>query len=480
MAGSAMVTRDEGEAERGEQTWGEREFRAVELGDKRLEQRLKVVATALAARPQAPINQASADWAATKAAYRLFANPKAAEDKIFAAHRKCTVQRLHGQPVVLAIQDTSYLNYSHHPRTRGLGPIGDSRSDAQGLIMHSTLAVTPEGLPLGLLTQKLWVRTSYSQQSEHERKNTAIEHKESYRWLEALRETVDGGPASTMVVTLCDREADIYEFLAEAQQVKAKFVLRAAWDRHIEHEDFPRLWPLVEGQAVAGYLTLELPAREKRQKRQARLALRFSAVTLTPPQRQRAAVSNPLPSLSLYAVHVREIESPPEESAIEWMLLTNIPVHTVDEALQRVEWYQSRWWVEEFHKILKSGCRIEACRLQTAQRLLRYVTLCSIIAWRLYWLTHVNRTAPAAPATTILAPEEAAALDALSSRTRSPTTAPLTTREAIRLIANLGGFLGRRCDGEPGITVLWRGWQRLSDLALMWSLVTEGQLMGNS
>src|SRR5262249_45907186 len=141
-------------------------------------------------RPQAPINQASADWAATKAAYRLFANPKAAQEKMFAAHRSCTVRRVQGQPVVLAIQDTSYLNYSHHPQTRGLGPIGDSRSDAQGLIMHSTLIVTPEGLPLGLLTQKIWARASYSQQSERARKNTAIEQKESYRWLDALQETV--------------------------------------------------------------------------------------------------------------------------------------------------------------------------------------------------------------------------------------------------------------------------------------------------
>jgi hypothetical protein len=480
MDESAVVTQSEGDLGRGGTTWGESEFRTVELGDKRLEQRLKVVAEDLAARPQAPLNQASDDWAATKAAYRLFANPKASEEKIFAAHRTCTVQRLQGRPVVLAIQDTTYLNYSHHPQTKGLGPIGDSRSDAQGLIMHSTLVVTPTGLPLGLLTQEVWARAGYQPQSARQRKNTAIEQKESYRWIAALQETVEASPSSTTVVTLCDREADIYEFLVEAQQLKAKFVLRAAWDRHIEHDDYPRLWPLLDGQAVAGYLTIDLPAREQRPKRQVRLALRFTAVTLDPPQRHRAAVPEPLPSLSLYAVHVKEVEPPPEEPGLEWMLLTNIAVHTVEEALQRVEWYRRRWLVEEFHKILKSGCRVEACRLQTAQRLIRYVTLCSVIAWRLYWLTHINRTAPTAPATTILAPEEVAALQVLSFETFPPAPSPLTTREAVRLIAKLGGFLGRRHDGEPGITVMWRGWQRLSDLALMWSLVTEGQLVGNS
>src|SRR5262245_19195944 len=199
--------------------------------------------------------------------------------------------------MVLAIQDTTYLNYSHHPQTRGLGPIGDSRSDAQGLIVHSTLVVTPEGLPLGLLTQKIWARDSYSEHRARERKNTAIGQKESYRWIEALQETVAWAPASSQVVTLCDREADIYEFLAEAQQLEAKFVLRAAWDRHIEHDDCPRLWPLLDRQAVAGYVTIALPAREKRQKRRARLALRFTPVTLDPPQRHRAAVPEPLPSL---------------------------------------------------------------------------------------------------------------------------------------------------------------------------------------
>ena len=136
--------------------------------------------------------------------------------------------------------------------------------------------------------------------------------------------------------------------------------------------------------------------------------------------------------------------------------------------------------IEEFHKVLKSGCRVEACRLQTAQRLIRYVTLCSVIAWRLYWLTHINRTTPTAPATTILTPEEVTALQITTTRTLSPSDSPLTVRAAIRLIAKLGGFLGRRRDGEPGITVLWRGWQRLSDLTLMWSLASEGKLVGNS
>jgi hypothetical protein len=179
-----------------------------------------------------------------------------------------------------------------------------------------------------------------------ERKNTAIEEKESYRWLAALQETVEGTPAPPTVITLWEREADSSEFLAAARRWDATCVIRAAWDRHLKHEDYPCLWPLVEAQAVAGHVSIHLPAREKRKARTARLALRFTTVTLAPPQRHRTAVPDPLPPLPLYAVHVKELEPPPGETAVEWMLLTNMPVHTFDDALQRVVWYGSRWQVE--------------------------------------------------------------------------------------------------------------------------------------
>jgi hypothetical protein len=225
MAGRAEESRGE-EAGVGE-SWGEAEFSGVDLGDKRLAQRLQKLADDFSTQPQAPMNQASEDWAATKAAYRFFENPRASAQESFAAPRLRTSQRIEGQQVVLAIQDTTYLNYSHPPRPTGLGPIGDSRSDARGLILHSTLVVTPAGLPLGLLSHELWARPGYKPQSVRERKHTAIEEKESYRWVAALQETVARVPTTTTVVTLCDREADIYELRAAAQRVDASFVIRA-------------------------------------------------------------------------------------------------------------------------------------------------------------------------------------------------------------------------------------------------------------
>lgn len=141
------------------------------------------------------------------------------------------------QPIVLAIQDTSYLNFSSHKQTQGLGPIGDSRSASQGLVTHNILAVTPQGLPLGLLNQTSWARAGYSQQTERERKNTSIEHKESYRWIQGLEAVQKLKPASTRVITLCDRESDIYEFFVAAERSQAEFVIRAAWDRHLKDSE---------------------------------------------------------------------------------------------------------------------------------------------------------------------------------------------------------------------------------------------------
>ena len=220
--------------------WSEQEFKRGELGDQRLNKRLKKLTEDLSAAPEAPITQASKDWAATKAAYRFFQNDKVTSEKILSAHRTRTWERIQHEPVVLSVQDTSYLNFSSHKQTDGLGPIGDSRSASQGIVTHNVLALTPQGLPLGLLNQTGWTRDGYSKQSERERKNTSIEKKESYRWLQNLELTQKLKPIDSRVVTVCDRESDIYEFFVAAERAQAEFVVRAAWNRHLKDSEYPR------------------------------------------------------------------------------------------------------------------------------------------------------------------------------------------------------------------------------------------------
>lgn len=445
------------------QTWSEWEFERVNLGDKRLDARLKKLAEDLSAAPEAPINQASEDWAATKAAYRFFQNDKITSEQILSPHQARTIERIKQEPVVLAVQDTSYLNFSTHKQTQGLGPIGDRRSASVGLVTHNILAVTPQGLPLGLLNQTGWARVGYNQQSERERKNTSIEHKESYRWIQGIEFVQKLKPENVRVITVCDRESDIYEFFVAAERCHAEFVIRAAWNRHLKDSAYPRLWEQMQAQPVAGTYQITLPGRDSKPERTATLAVHFGVVTLSPTQRPKHSLFYPLPPVRLNAVYVMEVDATNPEQQIEWMLLTNTAVTSFEAALEKLNWYCCRWQIEVFHKILQHGCTVEQCRLQSADRLNRYITLMSIVAWRLFWMTFVQRSHPTASALTILTEIEIRTLLLLTDQPSYTQPSDICVSQAVIAIAKLGGFLARKGDGDPGPTVIWRGWTVLQN-----------------
>jgi hypothetical protein len=285
-------------------------------------------------------------------------------------------------------------------------------------------------------------------------------------------------PVGVEVVTVCDREADLYEMFVLAKEKQAYLVIRAAADRLLAEKEVRKLWAKVEQQPLVGQLTLHITPNQQRPARQATVSVRFSSVTLNPPWRPN---QKKLPAITLNAILVREDNPPPEvEEPIEWLLLTNTSVQNFEDAIRVVSWYGCRWQIEIYHKILKSGCTVEDCRLEKADRLHNYIALMSVIAWRLHWLTYLNRADPDLPCSMILTATEWQALYMRIQRTTSLPATPPTVRQAIRWIAQLGGFLGRKRDGEPGITVIWRGWQRLQDMADTWYLVKEqSQLVGN-
>jgi len=451
--------------------WCAEELAGIDLGDQRLNWRLVDTAAKLTAQPLAPINQACDDWADTKASYRLFQNEKVGAAQILAPHQQRTQERMRSYPLVLAVQDSSYLNYTAHPKTKGLGPIGTAQQDLSGLVMHTTMALTPEGLPLGVLAEDIWARSEETASlSEAERRKRPIEDKESYKWLTALRQTVALTPEGVQVVSVCDREADVYELFVEAQGLGTGLLVRATQDRRLMTPQLGKLWDAVEAAPMAGHLKVHVPAKEGEPERDAIVSVQFSSVTLKPPWRPKRADKEPLPEVTLDAVLVQEVDPPAGVTPLEWLLLTNVPVHGFTQAVERVKWYRCRWHIEVYFKVLKSGCKVEDCRLGTADRLIRYLTLSSIIAWRLYWLTHINRQSPEAPCTIVLAEHEWRALYATLNHTIAPPQQVPTVRQVVRWIAQLGGFLGRKGDGEPGVTVIWRGWQRLHDISATWLL----------
>ena len=460
-------------------SWCQQEWETVDLGDKRLNRRLVETAVKLTAQPQAPINQASGDWATTRGSYRLFRNEKVRVAEILRPHHEQTQRRMQAYDLVLAVQDTSYLDYTSHPQTQELGPIGTAQQDLQGLLLHQTLVITPDGLPLGGLAQEIWRRDPDAPVlSKAERQRRPIEAKESYKWITALRETARYTPEEVEVVSVCDREADVYELFVEAERLDMGLLVRATQDRSVLDVETAKIWATIEATEVSGELQVHVPARRQggrhEPKRTAIVSVRFAYVTLKPPYRPKRAERAPLPPIGLDVILVREVEPPAGVTPLEWLLLTNVSVQSFTDAVARVQWYRCRWQIEIYFRVLKSGCHVEACRLGTAARLERFIALKSVIAWRLYWMTHINRCAPDAPCVVVLAEHEWHALYATIQRTAQLPTQTPTVRQVVRWIAQLGGFLARKGDGEPGITAIWRGWQRLHDIATTWLVLRKG------
>ncbi|MBC7691749.1 MAG: IS4 family transposase [Methylotenera sp.] len=461
----------------------EKEFGSIDFGDTRLKARLVRIAEQLSNQPLDPINQACGGWADTKAAYRLFSNEKVEAAEILKVHRDRTWERAQPYPVVLAIQDTSFLNYTGHEATLGLGKIGTKKSLARGLVQHTTLAMSPQGLPLGVLDQKIWARKPLPSTRSKDLRKRPLREKESTRWLNALEVTLKTAPEGITAVTVADRECDIYEFITHASRIDARFLIRAARDRTLFApecgDDVEHLWKYLGDQKLAGHVSVDVPARGHEAARTACVSIQFAPVELKRPRKQRFTEKCGIEkSTSVYAVLIREITPPPGLSALEWMLLTNIAVTSLKEAIEKMNWYRSRWGIEVFHKILKSGCRVESCRLGTAERLTKYLALFAIIAWRLHWITQVNRDSPDQPCTALLAEVEWKALYCKINKTRFTPRKPPSTRQAVRWIAQLGGFLARKGDKEPGIITVWRGWQRLADVTEDCSLFNKAKTCG--
>jgi len=459
------------------ESWCQDEFKLFQCGDKRLNLRIIGIAQNLLEKPLASLNFASENWADAKAAYRFFDNDKVTPDAILKPHQDHTLNRIkNSENVVLAIQDTTYFNYSHHPKTEGLGKISSNqnknfKNGVQGLILHSAFCVSETGLPLGILDEKFYIHKGEKKENH---KNLPISEKESFRWIESLQNTNKLTENNNRVVTVCDRESDIYEFLHEAQQLSTNILIRASSDRILkkvcDEGEHKTLWTHMETISVQGQIEIEVSKKNNLPPRIATVDVRFSEVTIKPPQRSAGAKADALKPVTISAVWICESHPPEGIEALEWMLLTNVKVESFEHALTRMNWYKCRWSIENFHKVLKSGCNTENCRLETFDRLVRYLALKSIIAFRLYWLTHINRVQPNAPCTIALQDHEWKALFCKINRTNQPCKDPPNIHNAVLMIARLGGFLARKGDGQPGITVVWRGWTRLAEIAEDWQL----------
>jgi len=452
--------------------WAEEEFGRCRLNPP-LTRRLMAIARDFWARPMASIAEACVGTNQVQAAYRFMGHEDVQFETILQPHYAATearISELNEGTVVLVPQDTSSINYSNLD-IDGVGTIGSTVDGAQGLHLHSSLASTAQGVPLGFLDAQCWVRDPAEFGQSAERQAWPIEDKESYRWLksyQAVAEVQKRNP-HVRLVSVCDREGDFYELLETALRdpLGPGLVVRAKNDRQLQGEQ-ERLFETVMAQPVAGHMEVQLPRQKNRAARKARLAIRFATVTLCPPQAKPH-----LPTLTVQVVLAQEEQAPRGAEPIDWRLLSTVAVDGFERACEVMGWYSLRWGIEVFHRILKSGCRVEERQFNHGERLQTCLAIDMVVAWRIHYMTLLGRQVPDMPCDVVFDEAEWKALVAYSTKKKTAPAAPPPLQQAIRMLAKAGGFQGRKSDGEPGAETLWRGLQLLSTMAGLWRVMSS-------
>ncbi len=454
--------------------WAEEEFGRYRLSAP-LTKRLLTMARDFWSRPMADIPQTCRSVNKMQAAYRFFANDDVEFETLLQPHYAATEVRISalGQgSVVLVAQDTTSVNYSALHSVDGLGPIGTTADGAQGLHLHSSLALTVQGVPLGLVDAQCWARDAREFGRRTQRSSLPIEDKESWRWIKAYQAltAVQKRNPQVQLVSIGDREADVYELFEEAlrESDNPKLLVRARHDRKVQNEQ-ERLFQTLQAKPVAGWLNVQLPRQKNRPARAGKLALRFASVTLCPPK------SKPqLGPLEVQMVLAQEEDAPAGAEPIEWTLLTTLAVDSFEQACEKVAWYTQRWGIEVFHRTLKSGCKVEDRELGHGDRLQACLAIDMVVAWRIHHMTKLGREVPDLPADVYFDQDQCQVLIAYEAKYRKrPANASVPNlREAIRMVAKLGGFIGRKSDGEPSTETLWRGLLCLDGMTRGWRLAS--------
>lgn len=453
--------------------WLEKECNNVKINDIRLQKRYKNLLGQLWCSLGNPIPYACQDWANTKAAYRFLSNDEVTDSKILKGHFESTKLRVKSQKDghILIIQDTTEFIYNR-VNTEAIGWIskgyggkdglGKNKSYKRcGILMHSSLVVTSLGLPLGLCAIKFWTRKKFKGTNALRGKINAtripIEEKESYRWLENLRQSDNLLQTPSRCVHIGDRESDIYELFCTAKNLGTHFLVRTCVDRLAGEGNVTMLRKL-ENADIKAYHNVII--REKGGKNiEVNLAIKYERIKICPP----IGKHKKYPSLFVTIIHATETSLPTNRSPIIWKLMTDLDVNSIDDAIEKLDWYSLRWKIETFHKILKSGCRAESLKLRTAQRLTNLIAIFCIMSWRIFWMTSIKRCSPNLPVNLVFTTEEIKLISKLDINCKIKNN---SVSCYITAVAKLGGYLDRNSDPPPGNMVIWRGMNRLADIAM--------------
>lgn len=454
------------------QEWVEQELVSADLGDPRRDRRFRKLVEQCSRKPDGTFNEACPSQADKKAAYRFVENEAIAPEALREPHYEATWRRVAGHERVLVVQDTSGIDLTAHGKTRGLGPLDCGFT--RGFLVHSGLAVTVAGEPLGLVHQEVWIREEEELGESEGRRDRPWSEKESYKWQRTVETVTAHLPDSTEGVVVGDRESDVYGLLACVRPERVQLLVRSAQNRKVAASD-TCLHKALQSQPVAGQMVVQVVRAKDREPRQAMCDIRHGEFTLSPPRHADRGV--PKVAVKVWAVSVTEHHAPKGQTPVTWILLATWPIQSLKEAVEAARLYSLRWLVERYHFVLKSGCRIEQAQLQAQDRMERLLALYTIVAWRLLSITYRARTDPSCSCEVVFTPVEWKVLYLKEHGKPYPETnnAPPTLKEAVLWTAKLGGYWGRKNDPPPGVKVLWRGLTRLPDIVLGYILASESR-----
>ena len=459
------------------------EFAGVDLQDARRNRRVEKVVAALAGSPSASISAAIGGWNETLAAYRLLRCEDVHPAALLAPHRQAVAARCAAHRCVVVAQDTTEVDFSHMKHVAGLGVLNEE--SRHGFFMHTLYAVSAEGLPLGIVHTDIEARPEegFGDAARRKYKSKPIEEKESLRWVEGYRKTCQlaGELPDCEVFSVSDREGDIYEVFeawqTSPERARAQWIIRANQDRALLEMPGGESVKLFEALAKApalGEACFEVAAKKgirkvkgsskayQRSARTVRQSIRVLEIRPRPPYRK----GRKLPEVCFHAILAEEIDPPAGEEPIRWILLTSKEINCLEDARRIIKLYLRRWDIEVFHRVLKTGCRIESIQLKEGRALINAVAIYAVIAWRILYLTHLGRQCPELPCGCVFDEAEWKATCAVVKRDKNAGEPSLS--EFIAIVGRLGGHLGRKRDGPPGPQPIWRGLARVRDFACAW------------
>jgi hypothetical protein len=455
--------------------WTDQEIDETAFQDVRLGRRFHELLKQMGGGIGESIPLACQDWANTKAAYRFFANERVHEADILSGHFNATRMRFDASDgPILILQDTTEFSFQRaSPHLVGMTKSVNSGKDKAGrlrhhtvcgLLMHSSLAITIDGLPLGLTAVKFWTRKQFKGTAALKKKinptRVPIEKKESVRWLENMHQSIDLLGEPSRCIHVGDRESDIFELYCLSQEIGTHFLVRTCVDR-LAGDGRHTISAEMDEVAIKGLHRIEV-RDDKGETSTATLEIKTKRIRVLPPIGKQKRY----PALELTVIHASERGAPKGRKPIEWKLITDLPASTRADAIEKIGWYAMRWKIEVFHKILKSGCRAEGSKLRTAERLANLMAVFCILSWRVFWLTMLNRSAPGMTPKMVFTDAEIDLLDHLILDTGNRQCRPRTLSYYLTKLARLGGYLARAGDPPPGNVVIWRGLSRLTDIAI--------------